>query len=85
MLKFCFYVGIYRRRHEFSEKNSKNRLAASQEEPSETADMIFGYSIWLGWLNSALNPIIYYTNIQQKSDKPTVKADLQMSLFSIFV
>ena len=25
---------------------------------------IFSYSIWLGWLNSAVNPLIYYSNIK---------------------
>lgn len=34
---------------------------------SETVSKLFSYTIWLGWLNSALNPLIYYSNIKLKN------------------
>ena len=29
---------------------------------SEKLELAFEIAIWLGWMNSALNPIIYYSN-----------------------
>ena len=29
---------------------------------SEKLELAFEVAIWLGWMNSALNPIIYYSN-----------------------
>lgn len=67
---------------------SQIRLSATEPERVDTDGVkgdMFSYAIWLGWLNSALNPMIYYSNIKQKKDKTKLTPDIQMSLFHLFV
>ena len=44
------------------EKNGMLFRSRNKGETSSTFDTLFNIAVWLGWFNSAINPIIYYTN-----------------------
>ena len=53
---------------------------------SEKLELAFEIAIWLGWMNSALNPIIYYSNqevILPGSDFVLLRHNINSSIFIV--